>query len=88
MEEAGSRIKGALKSLYWSLMLFSGGGESAPRTAPGRMLLVVWTLLVLTLVSWYTADLAGSRAQVTGSPQTQDQLLAARVGLLRPRPCS
>ena len=61
-------------SMWLSFGMFTGAGNHAPSTAAGRVLLSSYSLLVVFIISWYTADLASTLLESRAAAQQYTDL--------------
>jgi hypothetical protein len=57
-EDEPTLLGGVAKSIFLTAFLIGGAAAHTPITFTGRFLLIGWSVTMVTLVSWYTADLA------------------------------
>lgn len=82
-EHFGDHGVGLRSSIMWAAMRAAGdSGDAAPRTFPGQLVSLVWTLVSVVLISSFTAVLTSSLTtwQLEGRVQSVKDLHTVRTG--------
>ncbi|HEX5962048.1 MAG TPA: transporter substrate-binding domain-containing protein [Rhodanobacteraceae bacterium] len=58
----GSRAQGMFSGFWWAMVTMTtvGYGDTAPRSVPGRILGLLWMLVALVVVSFFTASITSA----------------------------
>ena len=61
-EFGGSRARGIFSGFWWAMVTMTtvGYGDTAPRSVPGRILGLLWMLVALIVVSFFTASITSA----------------------------
>jgi len=82
-EDVSTRVGGLAKSVYLTCIVLPGIGAHEPTTGPARALMFSWGLILVILISWYTADLASLLVTIRSPSRFSSvQNLADRGGTL------